>query len=68
LIAAHPSPDRAPSDELRAFQEALSTYVIAFDAPENRVGPNVEFIKETFGYPEEDIRVESSIDVTHHPC
>jgi len=29
--------------------------VVAFDAPENRAGPNIEFIKETFGYPEEDI-------------
>ena len=65
MIAAHPSPDRVPSHELVAFLEVLSTYVIAFDAPENRVGPNVEFIKETFGYPEEDIRVESSIDLTH---
>jgi len=56
LIAAHPSPDRAPSHELRAFLEVLSTYVVAFDGPENRAGPNVEFIKEKFGYPEEDIR------------
>jgi hypothetical protein len=32
--------------------------VVAFDASENRAGPNVEFIKEKFGYPEEDIRVE----------
>jgi len=56
LIAAHPSQERAPSHELRAFLEALSTYVVAFDAPENRAGPNVDFIKETFGYPEEDIR------------
>jgi len=55
LIAAHPSQDRAPSHELRAFLSALSAYVIAFDAPENRAGPNVEFIKETFGYTEEDI-------------
>ncbi|KAI9511851.1 periplasmic binding protein-like II [Russula earlei] len=55
LIAAHPSRDRAPSHELRAFLETLSTYVVAFDAPEKRAGPNVEFIKETFGYPEEDI-------------
>jgi len=28
---------------------------VAFDAPENRAGPNVGFIKEKFGYPEEDI-------------
>jgi hypothetical protein len=58
LIAAHPSQERAPTDEVRAFLVALSTYVVSFDAPENRAGPNVEFIKETFGYPEEDISVE----------
>ena len=40
------------------FLEALSTYVASFDAPDNRAGPNVEFIKETFGYREEDIGVE----------
>jgi hypothetical protein len=58
LIAAHPSQDRAPSHELRNFLQALSKYVVAFDAPENRAGPNVEFIKENFGYGEEDINVE----------
>jgi hypothetical protein len=58
LIAAHPSQDRAPSHELRVFLQTLSSYVVAFDASENRAGPNVEFIKEKFGYPEEDIRVE----------
>jgi len=56
LIAAHPSQDRAPPDELRAFLQTLSSYVAAFDASENRAGPNVEFVKEKFGYPEEDIR------------
>ncbi|KAI9461610.1 periplasmic binding protein-like II [Lactarius psammicola] len=55
LIAAHPSKDRAPSDQLSAFLRALSNYVVASDAPENRAGPNVQFIKEKFGYPEEDI-------------
>jgi len=55
LIAAHPSQERAPTHDLRAFLEALSTYVVSFDAPDNRAGPNVEFIKETFGYREEDI-------------
>ncbi|KAI0254945.1 periplasmic binding protein-like II [Lactifluus subvellereus] len=56
LIAAHPSQDRAPSHELRDFLQTLSSYVVAFDASETRAGPNVEFIKEKFGYPEEDIR------------
>ncbi|KAF8486060.1 periplasmic binding protein-like II [Russula ochroleuca] len=55
LIAAHTSHVRAPSNELRAFLDALSTYVVSFDAPNNRAGPNVTFIKETFGYREEDI-------------
>lgn len=63
LIAAHPSQDRAPSRELRAFLEALTTYVSSFDAPDNRAGPNVDFIKETFGYHEEDVRVEFHSDV-----
>jgi hypothetical protein len=43
---------------VRAFLEALSTYVVSFDAPDKRAGPNIEFIKETFGYREEDIVVE----------
>jgi len=55
LIAAHPAEDRAPPHELRTFLEALSAYVVAFDVPENRAGPDITFIKETFGYPEEDI-------------
>jgi len=41
---------------LRAFLEILTTYVVSFDAPDNRAGPNVEFIKDTFGYCEEDVR------------
>lgn len=55
LIAAHPSQERAPTHDLRTFLETLSTYVVSFDAPENRARPNVEFIKETFGYREKDI-------------
>jgi hypothetical protein len=58
MIAAHPSQDRAPSDQLNAFLQDLTKYVVAFDAPENRAGPNVQFIKDKFGYPEEDIYVE----------
>ncbi|KAI0303735.1 periplasmic binding protein-like II [Multifurca ochricompacta] len=55
LIAAHRSQERAPAHELRAFLRVLSKYVVEFDAPENRAGPNVEFIKEKFGYRKEDI-------------
>ncbi|KAI0062267.1 hypothetical protein BV25DRAFT_1907639 [Artomyces pyxidatus] len=56
LIAAHPSPERASPDALRVFLQTLSTYVTAFDAAEAREQRNVEFIKEKFGYPEEDIK------------
>ncbi|KDQ08697.1 hypothetical protein BOTBODRAFT_37693 [Botryobasidium botryosum FD-172 SS1] len=56
LIAAHPSADRAPPAELRAFLQSLTQYARAFDAPEKRQGDNVEFIKSVFGYPEEDVR------------
>jgi len=55
LIAAHPSPTRAPLDALRSFLIKLSEYVQAFDLPTARAGPNVEVIKAKFGYPEEDI-------------
>jgi hypothetical protein len=65
LIAAHPSQDRAPSRELRAFLEALTTYVSSFDALDNRAGPNVDFIKETFEYHEEDVRVEFHSQTWH---
>jgi hypothetical protein len=57
LIAAHPT--RAGSAELRAFLSTLTTYARAFDAPEKRAGENVDFIKETWGYPEEDVKVRS---------
>jgi len=55
LIAAHPSPDRAPPDALRSFMTGLSGYIRAFDSAANRAGPNLEVIKAKFGYPEEDI-------------
>ncbi|KAJ7126868.1 periplasmic binding protein-like II [Mycena epipterygia] len=55
LIAAHPSPSRAPPDALRSFMTGLSGYVRTFDSAANRAGPNVEVIKAKFGYPEQDI-------------
>ncbi|KAH0585215.1 hypothetical protein H2248_008464 [Termitomyces sp. 'cryptogamus'] len=55
LIAAHPSPTRAPADEVRRFLEKLTTYVLAFDSTESRESANVEFIKRHFGYPSDDI-------------
>ncbi|CDO70657.1 hypothetical protein BN946_scf184756.g24 [Trametes cinnabarina] len=54
LIAAHP--ERAPAAELKPFLEALSGYVRVFDKPEKRAADDVAFIKDKFGYPEEDIK------------
>ena len=55
MIAAHPV--RAPSELVKPFLSTLTTYVTAFDSEEKRAKENVEFIKEKFGYPEEDINV-----------
>ena len=55
MIAAHPI--RAPSELVKPFLSTLTTYVTAFDSEEKRAKENVEFIKEKFGYPEEDINV-----------
>lgn len=57
LIAAHPT--RAPAEALRPFLATLSEHVRAFDAAEQRAGPDVAFIKDKFGYPEADIQVRS---------
>ncbi|KAA1467629.1 periplasmic binding protein-like II [Dentipellis sp. KUC8613] len=54
LIAAHP--ERAAAETLRTFLQTLSTYVRAFDAPAQRAGADVQFIREKFGYPEADIK------------
>jgi len=56
LIAAHPSSTRAPPDVLRNFLATLSKYVRSFSDVSNRAGPSLEFIKDKFGYPEEDIK------------
>ena len=37
--------------------EKLSGYVRAFDSKDGREKADVDFIKEKFGYPEEDIKV-----------
>ncbi|CAK5269441.1 unnamed protein product [Mycena citricolor] len=55
LIAAHPSPTRAPAEALRTFLTRLSDFVRDFHSESNRAGPNVEVIKAKFGYGEEDI-------------
>jgi hypothetical protein len=55
LIAAHPTRTRA--SDVTQFLKSLSGYVWSFSSPEQRAGPSVEFIKEKFGYPEEDVKV-----------
>jgi hypothetical protein len=55
MIAAHPH--RASPEVLRIFLNRLTEFVRAFDSSEKRAKDNVEFIKEKFGYPEEDIKV-----------
>ena len=57
MIAAHPSAERAPPDAVKVFLSELSKYVRAFNSPESREQADVEFIKERFGYEEEDIKV-----------
>ncbi|GJE88682.1 periplasmic binding protein-like II [Phanerochaete sordida] len=54
MIAAHPT--RAQDQALKTFLEQLSGYVRAFHSQEKREKEDVEFIKEKFGYPEEDIK------------
>ena len=56
FIAAHPSADRAPTDELSSFLKTLSTYVGRFKSANNRTS-TLEFIKDKFGYQTEDIKV-----------
>ncbi|KDQ59337.1 hypothetical protein JAAARDRAFT_34078 [Jaapia argillacea MUCL 33604] len=57
LIAAHPSPTRAPVETLTTFLTTLTAYVRSFDSAEKREsGENVEFIKNTWGYDEQDVK------------
>ncbi|KAI0690155.1 periplasmic binding protein-like II [Cytidiella melzeri] len=55
MIAASTDPERAPNNALSTFLYDLTTYVRAFDSDEKRAKDDVEFIKEKFGYPEEDV-------------
>ena len=68
MIAAHPSAKRAPPEQLRIFLKTLSSYVQSFGSLEAREGSSLTFIKERFGYPEEDIKVcpSKSLDVSQH--
>lgn len=56
LIVAHPSTDRAPTDDLSEFLKSLSGYVGRFKAVDNRTA-SLEFLKDKFKYQaEEDIK------------
>jgi len=66
LIAAHPT--RATAEALRTFLGTLTTYVRAFDSPEERAQADVEFIKAKFGYPEEDIKAWLDTVAWTHDC
>ncbi|RXW18130.1 hypothetical protein EST38_g7713 [Candolleomyces aberdarensis] len=54
LIAAHP--ERASAEAVTDILQRLTTFVREFDSEEKRKQDNVDFIKDKFGYPEEDIR------------
>ena len=57
MIAASTDPERAPTEALTGFLSKLTTYVRSFDSQEKRAKDDVEFIKDKFGYPEEDVVV-----------
>jgi len=54
MIAAHTSPARSPPEAVKAFLAGLTDHVRTFSANETAV--NVAFIKDRFGYKEDDIR------------
>jgi hypothetical protein len=56
MIACSTDASRAPPQAVKAFLDGLSGYVRAFDSEEGRAGPDVEYLKKSHGYPEEDIR------------
>ncbi|KAK2460974.1 hypothetical protein APHAL10511_007444 [Amanita phalloides] len=56
LIAAHPAAERAPVETIRYFLGNLTSHVRRFDLPDHRAVEDIAFIKETFGYAEEDIK------------
>jgi len=68
LIAAHPDPARAPPDALRTFLNTLTGYVTEFDSKEHRETKNVDFIKKTWSYPEEDIEAWMKTVKYTHDC
>ncbi|KZT73009.1 periplasmic binding protein-like II [Daedalea quercina L-15889] len=66
LIAAHPT--RASPEALRTFLDTLTVYVRTFDDPAQREAADVEFIKEKFGYPEEDVKAWLKTVAWSHDC
>ncbi len=57
MIAASTDPERAPTEALKSFLSKLTTFVRSFDSEEKRAKDDVEFIKDKFGYPEDDVVV-----------
>ncbi|KAJ7593329.1 periplasmic binding protein-like II [Mycena floridula] len=53
LIAAQP---KASTEDLTRFLASLTVHVREFDSAASRASKNVQFIKDKFGYPEEDIK------------
>jgi len=66
LIAAHPT--RTSSEALRTFLDTLTIYVRTFDDPAQREAADVEFIKDKFGYPEEDVKAWLKTVAWSHDC
>ena len=58
LIAAHTSTDLAPKGAVRSFLNTLTSFVVKFDSQESRDSVNIPFIQKTWGYPEDDIKVQ----------
>ena len=48
--------ERANAAEVKDILERLTGFIRDFDSAEKRENADVEFIKEKFGYPEEDVR------------
>lgn len=42
-------------DAVKAFLAALEPYVVAFNSPEARAGPDVDFVEKTFGQMRADV-------------
>lgn len=54
MIAARPT---TPHEDLEEWLLSLTSFVRYFDSFSSRLDIDIEYIKEKFGYPEEDIKV-----------